>query len=99
MELVHVRCVCGLAGRSPPHWCPYPVIGAELGDESFPVAEVIVDPVVTRDVEVGQDPGLSGHLHLIMNIWTKAHVQMRGQLWSSCFQTERNLIKSKCWFE
>lgn len=63
------------------------MIGAEQGDESFPVAEVIVDPVVTRDVEVGQDPGAFGHLHLITNIWTKVHVQIRGQLWSKSFRT------------
>lgn len=40
-------------------WRLYLVIGAEQRDESFPVGEIIVHPVVTRNVEVGQDPGPS----------------------------------------
>lgn len=71
------------------------MIVAEQGDESFPVGEIIVHPVVTRNVEVGQDPGPSGHLHLITNIWTEAYVQIEDKT----RQYKKDLIKGKRYFD
>ena len=40
------------------------VVSLELTNELLPVPTIVVDPVVTGHVDVGQDPLVTGRLHI-----------------------------------